>query len=51
MLLVSFEKPDRAVTPGQYLALFKGDECMGGGPILSGGVTKSGSVRENISAS
>jgi len=29
-----FEKPQRAVTPGQWLVLYNGDECLGGGQII-----------------
>ena len=32
---VVFKKPQRAVTPGQWVVLYKGDECLGGGPIDS----------------
>ena len=31
---VYFEKPQRAVTPGQSLVLYKGDEMLGGGIII-----------------
>jgi hypothetical protein len=34
---VVFERPDRAVTPGQIVALYDGEQCLGGGPIERGG--------------
>ena len=30
---VAFEKPERAVTPGQWVVLYKDEVCLGGGPI------------------
>ena len=34
-VMVQFEQPQRAVTPGQSLVLYQGDCCLGGAPILA----------------
>ena len=34
---VLFDTPQRAATPGQFVALYDGDECLGGGRIVETG--------------
>jgi tRNA-specific 2-thiouridylase len=32
-LVVTFQEPQRAVTPGQYVVFYQGERCMGGAII------------------
>jgi len=33
--VLEFDQPQRAVTPGQAVVLYDGEECLGGGTIES----------------
>ena len=43
---VSFERPQRAVTPGQSIVLYDGDVCLGGGIIETMNTPPMGTVRQ-----
>jgi len=37
-LEVSFERPQRALTPGQYVVFYRGEHCLGGATIQAAGI-------------
>ena len=37
-LQLQFERPQRAVTPGQYVVLYRGSRCLGGATIETAGM-------------
>ncbi len=40
-LEVVFEKPQRAVTPGQYVVLYAGERCLGGATIRAAAMRRA----------
>ncbi len=43
-VLLRFDSPQRAVTPGQFAVLYDGDRCLGGGVIISVGASENARV-------
>jgi tRNA-specific 2-thiouridylase len=45
-LEVRFDEPQRAVTPGQSVVFYAGDECLGGAVIAATDAAYGGLVQE-----
>ncbi|NBD95071.1 MAG: tRNA 2-thiouridine(34) synthase MnmA [Gammaproteobacteria bacterium] len=45
-LRLTFDKPQRAVTPGQAVVLYDGDECLGGGTITANNAPLPAQLRD-----
>ncbi len=45
---VTFDRAQRTPTPGQYLVLYRGEECLGGGVILESGEMQAASLLANL---
>ncbi len=46
-LVLEFDRPQRAVTPGQAVVLYDGEECLGGGTIESSNAPRPPALQNN----